>query len=324
MSTVALRAHALPQAHASHHANDWLHGIIADLPTPFDGHGALDLLTFARLCERQVCAGASAIVVGESAGEADTLTPKERAVLIRTAVSIARGRIRIIAGAGSNCTSRAIAANRLAQAAGADAVMSVVPYYNRPTADGIAAHFRTILETTSLPVIVHDAPSRCARALTDDTLIGLAASPRLIGLRDDTGDAGRLALLRPLLPAGFRMLTGQDTAALPYLLLGGDGVVSAMANVAPQLCRGMYYAARQGCPRYATTISDMLAPLAAVLPPDQASAAVKFALSLRGLGNAAVRLPLTEITETEQQQVYTAMAAIWAQPDDALPLRRAR
>ncbi|SFM17399.1 4-hydroxy-tetrahydrodipicolinate synthase [Bradyrhizobium sp. NFR13] len=324
MSTSALRAHALPQVHTSFPTSAWLHGIIADLPTPFDRHGALDLLTFARLCERQVCAGASAIVVGESAGEADTLTPEERAVLIRTAVSIARGRIHIIAGAGSNCTSRAIAAIRLAQAAGADAVMSVVPYYNRPTADGIAAHFRTILETTSLPVIVHDAPSRCARALTDRTLLDLATSPRLIGLRDDTGDAGRLARLRPLLPAGFRILTGQDIAALSYLLLGGDGVVSAMANVAPQLCRGMYYAARQGCPRYATTISDMLAPLAGTLPPEQASAAVKFALSLRGLGNAAVRLPLTELTETEQQQIYTAMEAIWAQPDDALPLRRAR
>jgi|EndMetStandDraft_8_1072994.scaffolds.fasta_scaffold56934_5 4-hydroxy-tetrahydrodipicolinate synthase len=324
MSTSALRAHALPQTYAPAHTSAWLHGIIADLPTPFDARGALDLLTFARLCERQVCAGASAIVVGESAGEADTLTPEERAVLIRTAVSIARGRIRIIAGAGSNCTSRAIAVNRLAQAAGADAVMSVVPYYNRPTADGIAAHFRTILATTSLPVIVHDAPSRCARALTDDTLLNLAVSPRLVGLRDDTGDTGRLARLRPLLPAGFRILTGQDIAALSYLLLGGDGVVSAMANVAPQLCRGMYYAARQGCPRYATTISDMLAPLAEALPPDQVASAVKFALSLRGLGNAAVRLPLTELTETEQQQIYTAMEAIWAQPDDAPPLRRVR
>jgi 4-hydroxy-tetrahydrodipicolinate synthase len=324
MSAVALQAHALPQAHASHHTNDWLHGIIADLPTPFDAHGALDLLTFARLCERQVCAGASAVVVVGATGEADTLTPDERATLIRTAAGIARERIRIIAGAGSNCTSRAIESTRLARAAGADAVMSVVPYYNRPTADGIAAHFRAILEATLLPVIVHDAPSRCARALTDDTLIGLSASPRLIGLRDDTGDAGRLARLRPLLPAGFRMLTGQDTAALPYLLLGGDGVVSAMANVAPQLCRGMYYAAHQGCPRYATTISDMLAPLAAALSPDQITSAVKCALSLRGLGIAAMRLPLTELTDVEQQQVHTAMEAIWAQPDDALPLRRAR
>lgn len=324
MSTPALRAHALPQTHMSFQTSAWLHGIIADLPTPFDARGALDLLTFARLCERQVCAGASAIVVGATTGEADTLTPEERTTLIRTAVCIARGRIRIVAGAGSNCTSRAIASNRLAQAAGANAVISVVPYYNRPTADGIAAHFRAILETTSLPVIVHDAPSRCARALTDDTLLDLAVSPRLIGLRDDTGDAGRLARLRPLLPAGFRILTGRDAASLPHLLLGGDGVVSAMANVAPQLCRGMYYAARQGCPRYATTISDMLAPLAATLPPDQVTSAVKYALSLRGLGNAAVRLPLTELTENEQHQIRTAMDAIWAQPDDAPPQRRAR
>jgi 4-hydroxy-tetrahydrodipicolinate synthase len=324
MPTAALRALEAPQPHRSLHTSDWLHGIIADLPTSFDARGALDLVTFARLCERQVCAGASAIVVGETTGEADTLTLDERAMLIRTAVGIARGRLRIIAGAGSNCTGRAIELTRLAQAAGADAVMSVVPYYNRPTADGIAAHFHAILDTTLLPVIVHDAPLRCACALTDDALLRLAASPRLIGIRDDTGDAGRLARLRPLLPAEFRMLSGQDQAALSYLLLGGDGVVSAMANVAPQLCRGMYYAACQGCPRYATTISDMLAPLAAALATDHVSPAVKYALSLRGLGNAAVRLPLTELTNGEQRQVRTAMEAIWAQPDDALPLRRAR
>jgi 4-hydroxy-tetrahydrodipicolinate synthase len=324
MSTAALRVHLPSQTHMSFQTNDWLHGIIADLPTPFDAHGALDLLTFARLCERQVCAGASAIIVSATTGESDTLTPDESATLIRTAVGIARGRIRIIAGAGSNSTSRAIEATRLAQAAGANAVMSVVPYYNRPTTDGIAAHFHAILQATLLPVIVHDAPSRCARALTNDVLLSLAGSSRLIGLRDDTGDTGRLARLRPLLPAGFRMLTGQDMAALPYLLLGGDGVVSTMANVAPQLCRGMYYAARQGCPRYATTISDMLAPLAAALPTDRGSPAVKYALNLRGMGATAVRLPLTELTYDEQQQLRTAMEAIWTQPDDALPLHRIR
>lgn len=120
------------------------------------------------------------------------------------------------------------------------------------------------------------------------------------------------------------MLSGLDDTALPYLLLGGDGVVSAMANVAPQLCRGMYVAARRGCPRYATTISDMLSPLAAALRPDQVVSAVKYALSLRGLGNASVRLPVTPLEDADQQLIHAAMDAIWAQPEDALPLRRIR
>lgn len=303
---------------ASLHGHDWLHGIIADLPTPFSSDDSLDILTFARLCERQVCAGASAVVIGETIGEGETLSEDERMTLIRTAVGIARGRLRIIAGAGSNDTARAIEWTRMAQAAGADAAISVVPYYNKPTANGIAAHFRAILSATTLPMILHDAPSRCARALSDSTVVDLATLPRLIGLSDDTGDASRMARLRPLLPPCFRLLTGHDATALPYLLTGGDGVVSAVANIAPQLCHGMYYATRQGCPRYATTISDMLMPLAAALSPDMVSSAVKYAISLRGLGNGAVRLPRLPLDDGEQHGVRTAMAAIWAAPDEMM------
>lgn len=312
-----MRAISLPLP-AAGFGGGWLHGMIADLATPFDADGSLDLLTFARLCERQVRAGASAILVGETVGEGDTLCDDERIMLIRTAVGIARGRLRIIAGAGSNCTAQAVARTRMAQAAGADAVMSVVPYYNKPTADGIAAHFHEICHATMLPIILHDAPSRCVRGLSDDVIIDLAASSRAIGLRDDTGDASRLARLRPRLPSGFRLLTGHDAAALSYLLTGGDGVVSAVANVAPQLCRGLYYATRKGCPRYATTISDMLMPLAEALSPEHVSSAVKYALSLRGLGTPAVRLPRLPLDDAGQHVVQMAMQAIWASPDEVM------
>lgn len=296
-----------------------LHGIIADLPTPLLAEGGLDLHTFAWLCERQIRAGANAVVVCETVGEGDTLSDDERRALIRTAVGIARGRLRVIAGTGSNCTARAIELAQLAHAAGADAAMSVVPYYNKPTAAGITAHFLAILDATLLPVILHDAPARCCRALADDGIVELAASPRVLGLRDDTGNAARAARLRPLLPSGFSFLGGDDAVALPYLLTGGDGIVSAVANVTPQLCRGMYVAARTGCPRYANTISDMLAPLAAALPDDRLSPAVKYALLLRGLGNASVRSPQVPLSGAEQKQVETAMAAIWASPDEAMP-----
>src|SRR6202043_81369 len=190
------------------HPSTWLAGYIPDLPTPFDEADRLDLAAFARLCERQIEAGVSAIVVGETAGEAATLTPAEHDTIVRTAVEIARGRVRVIAGAGSNSTSQAIELTRRAEAAGADAVLSVVPYYNKPMQAGIYAHFRAIANSTTLPIILHDIPSRTLRELSDDTLARLAQSKQFIGLRDGTGDITRPMRLRSRLPPGFRLLSG--------------------------------------------------------------------------------------------------------------------
>jgi 4-hydroxy-tetrahydrodipicolinate synthase len=301
-------------------AGDWLGGVMADVPTPFTDHGAIDHAAFARLCERQARAGASAILICDIAGEAATLTADERSALIRTAVAIARGRVKVIAGAGSNATGQAIAWTHLAEAAGADAVMSVVPYYNRPTEDGITAHFRAIANASRLPVILHDTPGRCARALSDDTLLHLADLPRIVGLCSDDGGAARVLRLRQRLPAGFRLLSGDDKAALSYLLVGGDGVVSATANVTPLLWRGMVTACRQGQARYAASIMQMLAPLAAALAPDMVAPAVKYALSLRGLARPHVRLPLVDLGDAEQRAVADALGEIWATPE--LPILR--
>src|ERR1700732_3695738 len=148
----------------------WLAGYIPDLPTPFDEDDRIDLTAFAKLCERQIETGVSAIVVGETAGEASTLTPVEHDAIVRSAVEIARGRVRIIAGAGSNSTSQAIELARRAESAGADAMLSVVPYYNKPMQAGIDAHFRAIADRTTLPLILHDIHSRTNRELSDDTL----------------------------------------------------------------------------------------------------------------------------------------------------------
>src|ERR1700736_5251019 len=178
----------------------WLAGYIPDLPTPFDDNGEIDLVAFEKLCERQIEADVSAIVVGETAGEASTLTPVEHDTIIRAAVEIARGRVRVIAGAGSNSTSQAIELTRRAEAAGADALLSVVPYYNKPMQAGIYAHFRAIAGSTTLPIILHDIPSPTIRELSDDTLARLAQSAQFIGLRDGTGDIARPLRLRSLPP----------------------------------------------------------------------------------------------------------------------------
>ena len=156
------------------HPAPWLAGYIADLPTPFDDNDEIDAAAFRQLCERQIAAGAKALVVGETTGEDSTLSPPEHSALVRIAVRASRGRAAVIAGAGSNSTSQAIELSRRAEADGADAVLSVVPYYNKPTQAGIYAHFRTIADSTRLPIILHDVPSRTVRELADDTLVRLA------------------------------------------------------------------------------------------------------------------------------------------------------
>ena len=217
------------------------------------------------------------IVVGETAGEASTLTPVEHDSIVRTAVEIARGRVRVIAGAGSNSTSQAIELTRRAEAAGADAVLSVVPYYNKPMQAGIHAHFRAIAVSTSLPIILHDIPSRTIRELSDDTLARLAKSGQFIGLRDGTGDIMRPMRLRSLLPPGFRLLSGDDATALAFIANGGDGCISITSNVAPDLCRAIFSNCRQGRMQSARYLHSRLAPLTAALTKES-PAALKYAL----------------------------------------------
>jgi 4-hydroxy-tetrahydrodipicolinate synthase len=292
----------------------WLAGAIADLPTPFDDSGGIDLAAFERLCERQIEAGAKAVVVAETAGEASTLTPAEHDTLIRAAVKTAQGRIRVIAGAGSNATSHAIELTRLAEAAGADAILSVVPYYNKPMQAGIAAHFRAIAGSTGLPIILHDIPSRTVRGLADETLVRLAESPAFAGLSDGSGDATRPLRLKSLLRPPFRLLSGDDASALTFLLLGGDGCISATASVVPALCGDLTMSCRHGRLRTALGVAERLAPLTAALCRDT-PAALKYALSLLGLMSPRVRLPMVELPEEEKAEIARAIAAICDEAD---------
>jgi 4-hydroxy-tetrahydrodipicolinate synthase len=287
----------------------WLEGYIADLPTPFDEEGRLDLAAFAGLCERQIEAEVSAISVGETAGEASTLTPPEHERIVRTAVGIARGRVRVIAGAGSNSTSQAIALTRRAELAGADAVLSVVPYYNKPMQAGIYAHFQAIAEATCLPVILHDIPARTIRELSDETLARLAKSDQFIGLRDGTGDVTRPLRLRRLLPPGFRLLSGDDATAVAFMANGGDGCLSIVSNVAPDLCRMIFSSCRRGRLQSARYLQSRLAALTAALAKES-PAALKYALCLLGLMSPTTRLPIVELDNAAKAEVASAIADI--------------
>ncbi|TMJ51903.1 MAG: 4-hydroxy-tetrahydrodipicolinate synthase [Alphaproteobacteria bacterium] len=296
----------------------WLAGYIPDLPTPFDEDDRIDITALAKLRERQIGVGVSAIVVAELAGEDSTLTPAEHDTIVRTAVEIAAGRVRVIAGAGSNSTSQAIELTRRAEAAGADAVLSVVPYYNKPMQAGIHAHFQTIADSTALPIILHDIPSRTIRELSDDTLARLAESKQFIGLRDGTGDIARPPRLRPLLPPRFRLLSGNDAPALAFFANGGDGCISMISNIAPELCQIIFSSCRQGRLQSARYLQHRLAPLTASLSKES-PAVLKYALCLLGFMSPATRLPIVELADSAKAEVASAIAEI-SDEDLACPI----
>ena len=287
----------------------WLTGMIPDLPTPFNAAGGIDLNAFAAICERQVAAGAPALLVCETAGEASTLSAAEQELIIRTAADIARGRSRIIAGAVANATSHAIDLARRAEAAGADALLSVVPYYNKPMQEGMLAHFRAIAASTGLPIILHDIPSRTLRPLADETLARLAESRQFVGMRDGSGDICRPMRLARLLPPGFRLLAGEDVTAFGYIASGGDGAISQVSNIAPDLCRTIFSHWRQGRLQSARYLQRRMVPLETCLA-QESPAALKYALSLLGLMQPDTRLPIVELDAAARTDVVRAFAAI--------------
>jgi len=285
-----------------------LSGYAPALPTPFDADGNIDATAFARLCELQIENGASALVVCGTTGEAPTLSPREHRDLIRIAVSLSRGRIPVVAGAGANATAHAIELTKDAETAGADAILSVVPYYNKPTQAGLYAHFREITGSTGLPVILYDVPSRTACGLADETVARLAELPGVTGLKDAAGDATRPARLRPFVGTDFRLLCGDDALALAYFAHGGDGCISVTSNIAPGLCRNMFLAWRHCQSVRAQRLARPIAQLTAALFRESNPAMVKYALSLFGLMSPRVRLPLVESSAQSQAELGRVLA----------------
>lgn len=295
--------------YAMNHPATWLAGYIPDLPTPFDSAGELDLAAFRRLCERQIAAGATALVVGELVGEDSTLSDAEHSALTRIAVRSSRGRAAVIAGAGSNSTSAAIELTRRAEADGADAVLSVVPYYNKPTQAGLYAHFCAVAEATRLPVVLHDVPSRTVRELSDDTVAQLSQSAQFVGLKDATGDISRPQRLRSLIRPGFRLLSGDDATAPAFLVHGGDGCISVTSNLIPDLCQYLYRCCKEDDLQTARSLAVKIGCLTAVLLREPPSPSIKYALSLFGLMAPHVRLPLLELTDSTKKSVAEAIRA---------------
>jgi 4-hydroxy-tetrahydrodipicolinate synthase len=219
-------------------------------------------------------------------------------------------RIPVIAGAGSNSTSQAIELSRDAEAAGADAVLSVVPYYNKPTQAGMYAHFRAIAESTGLPIILHDVPARTVCGLADDTIARLAELPQFIGLKDATGDVARPLRLRSLVGSEFRLLSADDATALAFVVQGGDGCISVTSNVVPGLCRALYLAWTQGLVAQAQQLAAAAARVTAALHRESDPAPVKYALSTMNLVAPRVRLPLVELMGESRAEIDAVLARL--------------
>src|SRR5512143_1577309 len=285
-----------------------LAGSLVAIVTPMLPGGALDLPALARLIDFQIENGTAGIVVVGTTGESPTVDVDEHCKLIEAAIRHAAGRIPIIAGAGGNSTAEAIALTRFAKGAGAYASLSVVPYYNKPTQEGLYRHFRAIAEAVDLPLLLYNVPSRTVADLANDTVLRLAEVPGIVGLKDATSDLVRhVELRRRLAGREFGLYSGNDDTALPYMLLGGDGVISVTANVAPRAMSEMCAAALAGDVAAARERNARLMGLHARLFVESNPTPVKWALAEMGLINNELRLPLTPLSPQYHDAVRAAL-----------------
>ena len=288
-----------------------LTGSLVAIATPMQEGGALDLAALGKLIEFHIAAGTAGIVIVGTTGESPTVDFDEHCLLIKTAVEQVRGRVPVIAGTGANSTSEAVELTAYAKEAGADSCLSVVPYYNKPTQEGLYRHFRAIAERVDLPLILYNVPGRTVADLANETVLRLADVPGIIGLKDATADLGRGSeLLRALARAGrrdFAVYSGEDITALPLMLMGGHGVISVTANVAPKLMAEMCAAALAGDLARARACNDRLLPLHRKLFVEANPIPTKWALAEMGLIRNELRLPLLPLSPQHHDTVRTAL-----------------
>ncbi|HCX34131.1 MAG TPA: 4-hydroxy-tetrahydrodipicolinate synthase [Rhodocyclaceae bacterium] len=282
-------------------------GSLVAVVTPMREDGSLDLARLRALVDFHAKAGTDGIVVVGTTGESPTVDFEEHCEIIRIAVEHAAGRLPIIAGTGANSTSEAVELAAWAVKVGAQAHLSVVPYYNKPTQEGLYRHFRTIAEAVELPMILYNVPGRTVADLSNDTALRLAAIPNIVGIKDATGGIERGSDLIRRAPPGFAIYSGDDASALALILLGAQGVVSVTANVAPGLMHQMCEAALRGDVSRAREINSKLFGLHRDLFIEANPIPVKWACARMGLIADGIRLPLTPLTPACHERVTQAM-----------------
>jgi 4-hydroxy-tetrahydrodipicolinate synthase len=284
-----------------------IQGSIPAIITPMNDDGSLDLARFRSLLDWHISEGSDGVVVVGTTGESPTVNFQEHCTLIDTAVQHVAGRIPVIAGTGANSTKEAIALAEYARKAGADAHLSVVPYYNKPTQEGLFQHFKAIAAAVDLPLILYNVPGRTVADLSNDTALRLAALPRVIGIKDATGNIERGTDLLKRAPPGFAVYSGDDATALVLTLLGGLGTISVTANIAPRLMHEMIAAALSGDVKSARDANFRLLGLHRQLFVEANPIPVKWAVQQLGLVGGGLRLPLTELAPEFHARVREAM-----------------
>jgi 4-hydroxy-tetrahydrodipicolinate synthase len=284
-------------------------GSIVAIVSPMLEDGSLDLASYRRLVEWHIESGTSAIVAVGTTGESPTVSAEENIELVKVALEQARGRIPIIAGTGSNSTREAVAMTLEAAKLGAAASLQVVPYYNKPTQEGLYQHFKTIAESVNLPVILYNVPSRTVADMSNDTVIRLSQVPGIKALKDATGDMPRASDLIARLPTDFSLLSGNDDSCLALMALGGKGVISVTANVAPKPMADMCKLALAGDFVKARAINQKLLPMHFKLFVEANPIPVKWALAEMGRCQAYARLPMTPLSASQGPVVKAAMHA---------------
>ncbi len=284
-----------------------LTGSIVAIVTPMHEDGKLDLDTLRALMDWHIREGTAGIVIVGTTGESPTVDVEEHCMLIETAVKHAAGRVPVIAGTGGNATSEAIELGQFAKKVGAHSHLSVVPYYNKPTQEGLYRHFRAIAEAVDLPMIMYNVPGRTVADMANDTTLRLAQVPNIVGIKDATGNIERASDLVRRAPKHFALYSGDDGTGLAFMFMGGHGVISVTANVAPRLMQQMCQAAFAGDMAKARDINHRLLALHRELFIEANPIPVKWVLNRMGKIKSGIRLPMIALSEQHHERLKRAM-----------------
>jgi 4-hydroxy-tetrahydrodipicolinate synthase len=294
--------------------NAMFKGSIPALITPLTEDGKVDGDAFQKFVDWQVKQGSHGLVPVGTTGESPTLSHDEHKLVVELCVEAAGGRVPVIAGAGSNNTLEAINLIRHAEKVGADGALVVTPYYNKPSQAGLYAHFKAVHDASTLPIVIYNIPGRSGVDMSTETMAELFELPRIVGVKDATGDLDRCASQRAAMGPQFIQLSGEDATALGFNAMGGQGCISVTANVAPRLCSEFQEATLAGDYRKALTIQDKLLPLHRVMFMEPSPAPAKYAGSPLGLCNDTVRLPLLPATEAVRSVVAAVLHDLGLEP----------
>lgn len=281
-------------------------GSMTALVTPFKG-SKIDEDSFSRFVEWQLEQGTEGLIPCGSTGELATLSDEEHERLITLAVEVAKGKASVIAGCGTNSTEKTIKLTKVAKSQGADAALIVVPYYNKPSQDGIYQHFKAVHDAVDIPIILYNVPGRTITDMSVDTVVKLSQLKNIVGIKDATADLARPAKTSPAVADNFCQLSGDDPTTIPFMLAGGHGAISVTSNVAPKLCRAVQDAWRNEDTKELIRLNEMLMPLHEAMFCETNPCPVKYGVQLLGFGNAKPRLPLTEISDASKARVFDAM-----------------